>query len=186
MKIQLLSVILSSVIVLCGCNINEKKGSETLSNVAVRTSSKPAATFPAGSKYAFVTFASDSEQTEPDAIDQRIQSSLSAELKKKGYKPANSSDVTFFVAYTLALQQQFDVLIAKSQVQGNEWIAGLVVPDDYVSGALLVQVIDAKSMEPVWIGVFNADVAITQVSEKEKQERVGFAVKQLLKSFPPQ
>ena len=59
------------------------------------------------------------------------------------------------------------------------------MPNDYVTGALLVQIIDAKSMEPVWLGAFNADMTLTSVSEQEKQERVGYAVHELLKNFPP-
>jgi hypothetical protein len=59
------------------------------------------------------------------------------------------------------------------------------MPNDYVTGALLVQVIDAKTLEPVWLGVFNADITIASVSEKEKQERVGYAVQKLLTAFPP-
>ena len=159
---------------------------QTLSNVNVRTSFSPNAKFPAGSKYAFVKFASDSEKDdEASMIYQRIQTALSGELKKKGYKPGEYAEINFFVAYTLQLQQQIDILVGKSKVQGNEWIVALVSPDDYVSGALLVQIIDAKSMEPVWLGVFNADIAITSVSEPEKQERVGYAVHELLKAFPP-
>jgi len=46
--------------------------------------------------------------------------------------------------------------------------------------------IDAKSMEPVWLGVFNADITLASVSEQEKQERVNYAVRELLKPFPPQ
>lgn len=118
-------------------------------------------------------------------IDQRIKTALSAELKKKGYKAGEYENVNFFVVYALGLQQQIDVLVAKSKVEGNEWITAVVAPNDYVNGALVVQVIDAKSMEPVWLGVFNADVALKSVSEPEKQERVKFAVGELLKSFPP-
>jgi len=89
------------------------------------------------------------------------------------------------VVYTLGLQHEIEVLIGKSKVQGNEWITSVVAPNDYVSGALLVQMIDAKKMEPVWLGVFNADVALVSISERDKQERAGFAVRELLKQFPP-
>lgn len=188
MKSKILFTILVAIIVVSGCS-SEKKVTvpQTLSNVCVRTSYSPAAKFPVGSKYAFVKFASDSDlDGEAAMIDQRIQKSLSAELKKKGYKSGEYGDVGFFVTYTLGLQQEMDILVGKSKVQGNEWIGVLVIPDDYVSGALLVQIIDAKNMEPVWLGVFNADVALASVNEREKLERVGYAVHELLKSFPPE
>jgi hypothetical protein len=187
MKSLILSIVLAAIVFLAGCNMNNKAAMpETFSNVSIRTASSPDAKFPAGSKYAFVNFVSDIEQDdEAGMIYQRIQKSLSSELKKKGYKPGGHSDVSFFVSYAIGLQQEINVLVGESKTQGKEWISAIVVPNDYVTGALLVQVIDAKTMEPVWLGVFNADVAIASVSEKEKQERVGYAVQKLLTAFPP-
>jgi hypothetical protein len=187
MESKAICIILTTCMVVGGCNLkNNATVPQTLSNVAVRTSYSPDAKFPRGSKYAFLNFASVAEQgTEAAMIDKRIQTALSNELKKKGYKPGEYEQVNFLVAYTLGLQHQIDVLVGKSKVQGNEWIAAVVVPNDYVSGALLVQIVDAKSMEPVWLGAFNADVALASVSERQKQERVAFAVHELLKTFPP-
>ncbi|MCI0499886.1 MAG: DUF4136 domain-containing protein [Planctomycetales bacterium] len=187
MKAGIFFLILAAVVGVGGCNLEKKAVlPQTLSNVSVRTSYSPAAKFPAGSKYAFVTFASDSEESaEADKINHRIQASLSDALKTKGYKPGQYAEVHFFVAYTIALQHQIDVLVGKSEAHGSEWISAIVVPNDYVSGALLVQVIDAKSMEPVWLGAFNADLSLASVNEQQKQERVKFAVHELLKSFPP-
>ena len=175
------------ILTVTGCSASKKAETpQTFSNVSVRTSYSPAAKFPAGSKYAFVKFASDSDLDDEAAmIAQRVQTALTNELKKKGYKPSEYTDISFFVAYTIGIQQQINILAAKSKVQGNDWITALVVPNDYVSGALLVQIIDAKSMEPVWLGVFNADITLAFVSEQEKQERVGYAVHELLKTFPP-
>jgi hypothetical protein len=186
MNKKIISFILTTVVIVSGCNSGKKAAMpETFSNVSVVTAHSPTAQFPAGSKYAFVKFASDSDQdTEAGLIVQRLQTALTEELKKKGYKPGEYSDVKFFVAYTLGLEQQIDILISKSKVQGNEWISALVVPKDYVSGALLVQIIDAKSMEPVWLGVFNADVRLDSVDEGAKRQRVGYAVQELLKTFP--
>jgi hypothetical protein len=175
-----------AVIFVGGCYSDNKTVPKTLANVNVNTSSGSAAKFPPGSKYAFVTFAADEGRGETaDQIDQRIQKALSDELKKKGYRPGEYTGINFFVAYTFGLQQQIDVLVGKSQVQGNEWISVVTTAKDYVNGALLVQIIDAKSMEPVWLGVFNADIRLVAVSEQAKRERVGYAVRELLKSFPP-
>ncbi len=186
MKKNLIFLILAAVIVLSGCHFGKKDNvPQTLSNVNVTTSCSPAAKFPSGSKYAFVAFAANQEQSdEVGQIDRRIQNALSEELKKKGFKPGEYTDINFFVAYTFGLQQQIDVLVAKSKEQGNEWISVVVAARDYVNGAMLVQVIDAKSMEPVWLGVFNADIQLASVDEQTKQERVGYAVRQLLRTFP--
>lgn len=186
MKKLLSFLVLASVFVSGGCHFGKKDPlPQTLSNVIVTTSSSPAAQFPTGSKYAFVAFAEDQEQSdEAGQVDQRIQNALSAELKRKGFRPGSYTDINFFVAYTYGLQQQVDVLVAKSKEQGNEWISIVVAAKDYVNGAMLVQVIDARSMEPVWLGVFNADIQLASVDEQTKQERVGYAVRQLLQTFP--
>lgn len=187
MKTGFFSLVVAAVITLGGCHSENKTVPPTLSNVNVTTSHSPAAKFPVGSTYAFVTFASGYGKGDAaDQIDQRIQKALSDELKKKGYKPGSYAAINFFVAYTFGLQQQIDVLIAKSHAQGNEWISVVTTPSEYVNGALLVQIIDAKSMEPVWLGVVNADIRLAAVSEQAKRERAEYAVRELLKAFPSQ
>jgi hypothetical protein len=183
---KIISCILTTVVIVSGCNSGKQAAMpDTLSNVSVVTSHSPTAQFPAGSKYAFVKYASESDQdTEAGLIIQRIQTELNNELKKKGYKPGEYSDVRFFVSYTLGVKQEIVILAGKSKSQGNEWISAVLVPNDYVSGALLVQIIDAKTMEPVWVGVFNADVQLASVDEGAKRERVRYAVRELLKTFP--
>ncbi len=178
-------LILAVMMVAGGCQLEKKDTMpQTMSNVSVVSSSSPAAKFPAGSQYAFVTYASEQEQPEEIIkIDQRIQKALAAELKKKGYKPGSYSDIDFYAAYTFGIQREMDILIAKSKEQGNEWISIVAAANNYVNGALLVQVVDAKTMEPVWLGVFNADILLDAVDEQTKQERVQYAVRQLLQSF---
>jgi len=187
MENKILCIILTAVVFAGGCS-SEKKASvpETFSNVTVRATYNPDAQFTKGSKYAFVKYASDSEQgSELAMIDQRIQTALDKQLREKGFKPAENKGVDFFVAYTIGLQQEINVLAAQSKEKGNEWINVLVIPNDYVNGAVLVKIIDAKSMEPTWLGIFNADITLATVSEQQKQQRVAYAVRELLKTFPP-
>ncbi len=188
MKSLKICIILMVVVLAAGCGLDTKSNPpSTFTSAVVRTSYNSSCKLPAGAKYAFVQFASDTqEDSEWTMIDQRLKTALSAELKKKGYKAGEYEGIDFFVVYAVDIQQQIDILIAKSEVQGNEWIAAVAAPNDYVHGALVVQMIDAKSMQPVWVGVFNAEVELKSVSEKEKQQRVGYAVRELLKSFPPQ
>jgi hypothetical protein len=186
MNKKIISFILTTVIIVSGCNSGKKAATpDTFSNVNIVTAHSPAAQFPAGSKYAFVKFASDIDKdSEAGLIVQRVETALTNEMKKKGYKPGEYADVKFFVSYALGIEQEIVILASKSKSQGNEWISAMVVPNDYVSGALLVQIIDAKTMEPVWLGVFNADVTLASVDEKTKRQRVGYAVGELLKTFP--
>jgi hypothetical protein len=180
-------LLVAGVLVTSGCNYGKTAAvPESLSNVRVVSAFSPDAKYAAGSKYAFVKLAEDSElEGEAALVQQRIEKAMVAELKKKGYKPSKLTDTKFFVVYTGAIAAQMDVLAAKGQNQGNEWIMAVVQPRDYVSGALLVEVIDAKTMEPVWLGVFNSDIALAKVTEEAKRERVAYAVRQVLASFPP-
>jgi ABC-type Fe3+-citrate transport system substrate-binding protein len=173
-------------LMICGCHRGEKTVPKTMSNVGVTTSSAPSAKFPSGRKYAFVKPSFNIEDgSEAALIYQRIQKALTKELKSKRYKLSESADASMLVAYTVGIEQEINVLATKSKEHGNEWITAFVVPNDYITGALLVQIIDAKSFEPVWLGVVNADVTLASVSEKEKQARIGYAVHELLKTFPP-
>ena len=174
-------------LMICGCHRGEKTAVPlTMSNLSIRTSYNPSTLFPPGRKYAFVKPSSDIEEgSEAALIYQRIQKALTNELKHKRYKLSESADVSLLVVYTAQVEQQINVLMSKSKSQGNEWITAFVVPNDYVTGALLVQIVDAKSLEPVWLGVVNADITLAAATEKEKQERINYAVNELLKTFPP-
>jgi len=189
MRKGIVLVVLAAMMVVGGCQLWQGKEAavpSTLSNVSVVTAYQPSAQFPRGSTYAFVKLASDEDMSDAAAaIDQRLQKAFAAELKSKGYKPSKGADTDLFVVYTLGIRQQVDVLLAKSKEPGREWIAAVVAPQNYVNGALLVEVIDGKKMEPAWLGVFNADVGLVTVDDKAKDERVAYAVKNVLKTFPP-
>jgi hypothetical protein len=189
MRKGMVLVLLAAVIVLSGCQYFKGKEAavpQTFSNVSVVTAYSPSATFPRGSTYAFVKLADETDLSDEAAIvQQRIEKALTAELKKKGYKASQGTEVDFFVVYTVGLRQEVNVLLAKSKKEGNQWMAAVVAPQNYVNGALLVEVIDAKKMEPTWVGVFNADVGLIKVDEQAKGERVAYAVQNVLKTFPP-
>jgi hypothetical protein len=157
------------MMVICGCAAVKKTLRELFIVGGVRKSfSLPR--FSRGSHYAFVQFAAAVTAVKRGQIEQRLRTSLSNELKSKGYKPGEYSDIDFFVVYTLGLQHEIEVLIGKSKVQGNEWITALVAPNDYVSGALLVQMIDAKKMEPCG-GCVKAIVALVSIARPTNTKR---------------
>ena len=43
--------------------------------------------------------------------------------------------------------------------------------DNFIKGSLVVDVIDVKSLKPVWRGICNANIALAPVSEQEKGTR---------------
>ncbi len=178
-------MILAAVILIGACRKNTPP--KTLSNMNVKTSSSPEARFPAGSQYALVKQTFDmSQQGEAAAINQRIQTALTNELAAKGYNAGNPAEADFFVGYSLKVQQEMDDLMGLSKEQGNEWMAAILSPEGYASGAFFVQIVNARKKKPVWMGVFNAEISLAEVSEQKKQARIAYAVRELLKSFSPQ
>jgi hypothetical protein len=106
-----------AILTISGCATSKKaEMPPTFSNVSVRTSYSPTAKFPAGSKYTFVKFASDSDPSgEAEMIAQRVQTALINELKEKGYKLSEYTDIDFFVAYTGRIQQQINMRQLKAR-----------------------------------------------------------------------
>jgi hypothetical protein len=180
-----LFIILAAVIWAGGCDKDTPP--KTFSNMNVKMSSNPEVKFSVGSQFALVKQAFDLSQNDDAAmINQRIQTALANELTAKGYKASDPADADFFVGYSLKVQQEMDDLMIISKEQGNEWIAAILSPEGYAGGALFVQIVDARKKIPVWLGVFNAEISLSTVSEEKKQERVAYAVRELLKSFSPQ
>ncbi len=184
MKKVTLWISLVTAILIGGCNKNTSP--KTFSNMDVKTTYSTAANYPAGTGYAIVNLPSAVDPDSEEArIEQRIQTALANELTSKGYKPVNAAEAQFYVAWSLQVKQDIDVLAGMSDEPGNEWIAVILTPEEYVGGALMVQIMDARKKMPVWLGVFNANVELTDVGEQEKKERIAFAMRELLKSFPP-
>ena len=120
------------------------------------------------------------------AIDERVVTSLEAELKRKGFKRATENpDV--LVSYAVAM----DASISGSDI--NEAYAEefpIEVPEpepgqdlNYHKGALIVDFVESESRKLLWRGAIMADVSM-EVSEREKDRRVRHSVHVLLGHFP--
>ena len=185
MQNKILLVVLAAVVLIGACKKNTPP--KTFSKMNIKTSSSPEAKFPAGSQYALVKQTFDlSQHDEAAAINQRIQTALTNELAAKGYKTGDLADADFLVGYSLKVEQEMDDLMGLSKEQGNEWIAAILSPEGYAGGAFFVQIVDARKKKPVWMGVFNAEISLAEVSEQKKQDRVAYAVRELLRSFSSQ
>jgi hypothetical protein len=82
-------------------------------------------------------------------------------------------------------EQGLQFLAARAETSDQEWLSIVGIPDEFIKGSLVIDVIEAKTLKPVWRGICNANVASVGVSEKEKDKRVKYAVQQMLKTFPP-
>jgi len=138
MKKKVLLTILAAAVLVGGCDKDTPP--KTFSNMSVKTSSNPEVKYPVGSLYALVkqTFDTNQDNDETARITLRIQMAMANELTAKGYKASDPADADFLVGYSLKAQQEIDDLMGISKEQGNEWIAAILSPEGYASGALFV------------------------------------------------
>ena len=183
-KAMLISCVLV-VVFMVGCGKPLEQPS-TMSDVVVVTAHAPQASFPKSAHYAFMRQRpEDSDIADEDMeIIRRLRDAIKDDLKSKKYKPGKG-EIDYIIDYQIVAQQNMTVLAERSQIQGSEWITVVGVPDDFVQGALVIDVIDAATLKPVWRGLCNANIALDEVDDAEKDLRARYAVQELLKAFPP-
>lgn len=173
------------VAVISGCS-KPLEQPETMSDMQVVTTYNPQAAFPKSAAYTFLRERPEQEDLPEDAqvIVRRLRDAIKDQLKDKKYKSAKDQ-IDYIVDYEIVAEYSIGVLAERSEIQGEEWITVIGVPSDFIKGALVIDVIDAVKLKPVWRGVCNANIALAEVSEDEKDRRAQYAVQELLKTFPP-
>ncbi len=86
--------------------------------------------------------------------------------------------------YHVIAERSIEILAKRTQASGQEWVSVVGIPDEFIKGSLVIDVIDSGTLKPIWRGVCKANSALGEVSEKEKQKRVKYAVQQMLRTFP--
>ena len=119
-------------------------------------------------------------------VDQRITKALEIELGKKGFK-LNSEKPDILVNYAVA---------ADSSITTNDFKyayvddSAFILPEfekgkelKYNEGALIIDIVDAKSKKLLWRGAIMAELNVA-ATDYEKDKRVRLALKLLLNNFP--
>jgi len=186
MKSFITLAIIISAIVFTGCNQTEKVP-ETISDMVIGTTYDPKASFQGSATYAFLRDEPEKESLQPEVISivRRVRQALEDELKTKRYSISKGEKPAYLVDYHIVAEQSIQVLAARIETADKEWLSIIGIPDNFIKGSIVVDVIEAKTLKPIWRGLCNANVASFEVSEKEKDERVKYAVRQMLKTFPP-
>ena len=174
-----------AIMIVSGCSTSVEQPA-SMSAIQVITTYAPQAAFPKSASYAFLRQRPEQEAGSDEAkvIIRRLRDAIKGELASKGYKQAKG-EIDYIVDYLLVAQYSMSILAERSEIQGEEWISVVGVPDDFVQGALVIDVIDTATLKPVWRGLCNANIALDEVSDEEKNQRAGYAVQELLKTFPP-
>jgi hypothetical protein len=180
-------VLLVAIVIISGCipnqDVNVKPA--TMSDIAIVTTYAPQVKIPRSGVYVLVRTEPENLTSQDALISNRIRTALKDEFKAKGYKYYDDSNLDLLVDYTIVAQQSVSILAQRSQVAGREWMTVVGVPDNFITGSVVVDIIDPKTFEPIWRGLINANIATAPVSEEEKQKRVKYAIQKLLNTFPP-
>ncbi len=108
-------------------------------------------------------------------LDARIKLAVDERFRAKGFEQAHAPD--FFIAYHVGARDRIDV---------NRWgyAHGRVSVKEYREGTLVLDIIDARSMQLVWRGYAQGTLD-PGASTHEREQRLKQAVDKMLASFPP-
>ena len=115
-------------------------------------------------------------------VDQRITSTIAAELEVKGFESASPSNADLLVTFYTAVRQR--VVVHHSGWYGWRrwgWHGGTRSVNSYPEGTLVIDIIDRRDRQLVWRGV--GEGAFTKMNPSDEQ--VAKKVAKILATFPP-
>ena len=185
-RIYVLFIMVTNI-VFSGCSSHQQVLPSTISDIVISTTYDPKAKFPNSATYAFLRKDPEQEGLPPEAesIVKRLREAIQDGLKSKKYKISKDGEIDYLIDYHIVATRNVEILAKRTQLSGQEWLSIVGIPDNFIKGSLVIDAIDVKSLKPVWRGVCNANIALASVSEQDKQTRARYAVRQLLKTFPP-
>lgn len=185
-RLCILFIIVANIL-FSGCSSRQQTLPSTISDIVVSTTYNPKVRFPDTATYAFLRVDPAKEGLPPEAesIAKRVREALQYGLKNKKYKISKGEEIDYLIDYRIVAQQNVKILTERTKISGLEWLSVVGIPDNFIKGSLVFDVIDVKTLKPVWRGICNANIALSPVSEQEKETRVKYAVRQLLRTFPP-
>jgi hypothetical protein len=121
---------------------------------------------------------SDIPKQKQEQIERRITNALGKELEAKGFRLSRPENATLFVSFKVVIDEE----ARKELIEGSDLFSELLSEKKLHNGSLVVELLN-RNRNAVWCGAYNADIVIN-VSEKEKDERVAYAVKEIFRNFP--
>ncbi|MFC1760835.1 DUF4136 domain-containing protein [Planctomycetota bacterium] len=185
MKTVLLTTIIAALGVLTGCATEPATLPPTLTDVIVQTTYDPQATFPKQGTFAFLHLQEEPEgplSIEFAEVDNRIREALTKVLTKKGYRYGMTDELNYLISYRILLEPEYEMEILNPFDEDWKAVAKM---KEHAKGALVVKVHKMPAPKPVWIGIFDTTVMLSEISEAEKDERVAYVANELMKTFPP-
>ncbi len=137
-------------------------------------------------------------RADSSAVDMRIRIAVGTQLRLKGYQTLSEGKPDFYVAYHLGLKDSSPTVSSQYFSEGMAGHAFMhsadtrpandhtpSINESYLTGTLLIDIIDAESQKLVWRATAAGDVDQGLTSE-QRDERTKAIVHKLLSHFPPQ
>jgi hypothetical protein len=162
------------------------------------------ADFKAYHTYAWLS--GDQEKTgdrraDSSTVDMRIRIAVGTQLRLKGYQTLQEGKPDFYVAYHVGLRDSSPNISTQYYSDGmagrafahsaDSRTAGKPAPGinetpapSYLTGSLLIDIIDAASQKLVWRGTANGEVD-PGLTSQQRDERTKAIVHNILSHFPP-
>jgi hypothetical protein len=138
-------------------------------------------------------------QVDTSDVDIRLRTAVAAQLLLKGYQTGGTGQPDFYVAYHVGLKDltpDFSSQYFSDGMAGAPFVHSVDTrspsgvhqvenhPQSYLSGTLLVDVVDAASKKLVWRGTA-AGAVDPGLTSQQRDERIRSIVRDMLANFPP-
>lgn len=132
-------------------------------------------------------------------VDIRLRTAVAAQLLRKGYSTSTTGPPDFYVAYAIQLKEStadFSSQYFTDGMTGRPFVHSADTrspsgthrtepdPQSYMSGILLIDIVDASSKRLVWRGTASGAVD-PSLTSRERDERTRGIVRDVLSHFPP-
>ncbi|HTL61400.1 MAG TPA: DUF4136 domain-containing protein [Nitrospira sp.] len=158
-----------------------------------------------GAYHTYAWLSGDQERTgdrraDSSAVDMRIRIAVGTQLRLKGYQALSEGTPDFYLAYHVGLKDSSPDISSRyysDGMAGHAFVhsadtrtAGKTPPPpttespSYLTGSLLIDIVDGASQKLVWRGSAAGDVDPGLTSE-QRDERTKSIVTKILSHFPP-
>jgi hypothetical protein len=118
-------------------------------------------------------------------LGERIHNSVQYEMEQRGLSLGDEPEL--LVVYHIGTQEKIQVTDWGYRYSDYYWGYGgrQIDVSQYTEGSLVIDLVDAESMNLVWRATGTGTVDKSQKSPDEMQSRIDNIVNQIMKSFPP-
>ena len=159
------------------------------SQFTIRADRSPGVDFARYRTFAWMPIAAappDDQDTGSRGLNDRIYSTVEAELQRRGYVPAASDAADLVMTFRILRQDGYDdahIPYAAQWHRGAYQQALHASSDSYVRGTLVIDAVDRTGRALVWRGSASARL-LTHTSPERTLKRAEAAVAQTMKDFP--